>query len=130
MIVSDTSALVETLLRTPTAATIQKRLFASGEIVYVPHLIDIEMAQVLRRYVRRGEFDAEQGRAMLQTFAGLPLLRYSHQRLLPRVWELRDNLTAYDASYVALAELLDAPLVTRDRRLAGAPGLRARIELV
>jgi predicted nucleic acid-binding protein len=93
-------------------------------------LIDIEVAQVLRRFLRRGDINPERGRVALQNLADLPLVRYPHERLLPRVWELRNNLTAYDAVYVALAEVLDAPLLTRDRRIAAAPGIRARIELV
>ena len=66
----------------------------------------------------------------LSDLADFPLHRYGHEFMLPRIWELRDNLTAYDAAYVALAEALDAPLLTRDARLAAAPGHRARIEVV
>jgi len=71
---------------------------------------------------------AERGREALEDQEDISLRRYPHDFLLPRVWELRANLTAYDAVYVALAEALDAPLVTRDRRLAAA-GHRARIEM-
>jgi predicted nucleic acid-binding protein len=66
----------------------------------------------------------------LAAMADFPLIRYQHDLLLPRIWELRHNLTAYDAAYVALAEALGAPLLTRDRRIAAAPGHRARVELV
>jgi predicted nucleic acid-binding protein len=67
---------------------------------------------------------------VLDAMAAFPLTRYPHRGLLPRVWALRDNLTAYDAVYVALAEALDAPLVTRDRRLAAGPGHQAVVEVV
>ncbi len=130
MIVVDASALLETLLRTPAAEAVEKRLFGAGETLHAPHLIDVEATQVIRRYAATGEIDAERGRAALVDLGDLPLRRYPHGLLLPRVWDLRNNLTAYDAVYVALAELLEAPLVTRDRRLAAAGGHDARVELV
>lgn len=126
----DASAALETLLRTPAAATLEERLFDPGETLHAPHLLDVEVAQVLRRYSRTGEVDPERCRAALADLAEFPMSRYPHDFLLSRVWELRDNLTAYDAVYVALAEALDAPLLTRDRRLATAPGYHARVELV
>lgn len=92
-------------------------------------MLDVEVAQVLRRYAANGEIDNDRGRAALADLADLPLHRYPHDFLLPRVWELRSNLTAYDAVYVTLAEALGAPLLTRDRRLAAAAGHHARIEL-
>jgi predicted nucleic acid-binding protein len=85
---------------------------------------------VVRRYAANREIDAERGRTALADLADFPLRRYPHDFLLPRVWDLRNNLTAYDAMYIALAEVLDAPLLTRDKRLAAAPGHHARIELV
>lgn len=130
MIVVDASALLEALLRTSAAKIVEGWLFDSGQTLHAPHLLDVEVAQVLRRYATSGEIDAERGRAALADLADLPLCRYPHDVFLPRLWDLRDNLTAYDAIYVALAEALDAPLITRDRRLAGAAGHRARIELV
>ena len=93
-------------------------------------MLDIEVAQVIRRYAANGEIDDERGRAALADLADFRLQRYPHDFLLPRVWDLRNNLTAYDAVYVALAEALEAPLLTRDRRLAGAAGHRASVELV
>jgi predicted nucleic acid-binding protein len=130
VIVVDASALLETLLRTPAAIAVEKWLFDSGRSLHVPHLLDVEVAQVLRRYVASGAIEEARGRAALADLGTFPLVRYPHDFLLPRVWELRNNLTAYDAVYVALAEALDAPLLTRDRRLAGAPGHHARVELV
>jgi len=129
VIVVDASALLEVLLRTPTAQAIERRLFGLRETLHAPHLLDVEVAQVIRRYVRMREMEAERGAAALADLAEFPLHRYPHNFLLPRVWELRENLTAYDAVYVALAEILDSSLLTRDRRLAAAAGHQARIEL-
>ena len=129
MIVADASALLDVLLQTPTGLAIEERMLAAGETLHVPYLIDIEVAQTLRRFTRTGQVGAERGREVLNDFAILPLWRYPHEFLLPRIWELRNNLTAYDAAYVALAEILDAVLVTCDRRLAAAPGLKADIEV-
>ena len=130
MIVVDASAMIEVLLRTPAAAAVDARLFEPGETLHAPHLLDVEVAQVFRRYVANGDIDADRGREALDDLADLRLRRYPHDVLLPRIWELRHNLTAYDAAYVALAEALDAPLLTRDRRLAAAAGVRARVELI
>ena len=130
MIVVDASAMIEVLLRTPAAAAVDARLFEPGETLHAPHLLDVEVAQVVRRYVANGDVDADRGREALDDLAALRLRRYPHDLLLPRIWALRHNLTAYDAAYVALAEALEAPLLTRDRRLAAAAGVSARIELI
>jgi len=130
VIVVDASAALEVLLRTPAAPAVEKRLFASGETLQAPDLIDLEVAQVLRRYAAAGQITADRGRNALANFTELPIRRYPHGMLLYRIWSLRKNLTAYDAAYVALAEALDAPLLTRDQRLATAAGHRARIELL
>ena len=130
MIVVDASAVLEVLLRTGAAPAVESRLFDPQETLHTPHLLDVEVAQVIRRYAANGEIDGERGGAALADLAAFPLYRYPHDVLLPRVWELRNNLTAYDAIYVALAEALEAPLITRDRRLANAAGHRATIELV
>lgn len=130
MIVVDASAVLEALLRTPAARAVEKRLFDPSETLHAPFLLDVEVAQVVRRYAATGEIDGERGRAALADLVDLPLHRYPHDFLLPRVWDLRNNLTAYDAVYIALAEALDATLLTRDKRLAGAPGHHARVELV
>jgi predicted nucleic acid-binding protein len=98
--------------------------------MHVPHLLDIEVAHVVRRYAANGELDADRGRAALVNLAEFPVRRHPHNLLLLRVWDLRHTLTAYDAVYVALAESLDATLLTRDRRLANAAGHDARVELV
>ena len=130
MIVVDASAALEALLRTPAAKAVERLLFDPLQTLHAPYLLDVEVAQVLRRYAANGEIDGERGRAALADLMDFPLRRYPHDFLLPRVWDLRNNLTAYDAIYVALAELLDATLLTRDKRLASARGHHARVELV
>jgi predicted nucleic acid-binding protein len=130
VIVIDASALLEALLRTPAAKAVERRLFEQRQTLHAPHLLDVEVAQVIRRYAAAGELDAERGRAALADLADFPIRRYPHDFLLPRVWELRNNLSAYDAVYVALAEVLNAPLLTRDRRLAAVARQHSRVELV
>ena len=128
MIVVDASAVLELLLRSETGAAVEARIFAPNESLHAPELVDLEVAQVLRRYERAGGMSAQRAEEALDDLAALPLERYPHRPLLARVWELRPNLTAYDAAYVALAELLEAPLLTCDGALARAPH-RARVEL-
>jgi predicted nucleic acid-binding protein len=130
LIVVDASALIEVLLRTPASTAVERHLFAPAQTLHAPHLLDIEVAQVIRKYAARGEIDAERGRAALDDLGDLRMQRYPHDFLLPRIWSLRNNVTAYDAVYIALAEALDAVLLTGDHRLAAAASHRARIELV
>lgn len=104
-------------------------IFAAGETLHAPHLIDLEVAQVLRRYVRSSIISAERGAEALADLADFPLTRYPHLILLNRIWQLRGGVTTYDAAYLALAEALDARLVTRDRALAKA-GSRARVKVI
>ena len=129
MIVIDASVVAEVILRTPKGLAIEPRLAAEAPLVNAPHLIDLEIANVLRRLVLRREISAERGAVALEDFAKIPIFKWAHAPLLPRVWALRDNVTAYDAAYVSLAELLEVPLVTLDRRLAASAGHRARIEI-
>lgn len=130
MIVVDASALLEVLLRTPAAKVMEARLFDEPrQTLHAPHLLDVEVAQVLRRYAANGEIDEQRGGAALADLADFPIRRYSHDFLLRRVWSLRRNFTAYDAVYVALAEALDARLLTRDQRLAAAVRRHAGISL-
>ena len=130
MIVLDASAAIEWLLQTAAGARVEDRIFSREATLHAPHLFDVEVAQVLRRYVGAGILTASRGHEALDDLRALPLTRYPHDLLLGRVWELRNNLTAYDAVYVALAEALDAPLVTCDRKLAAAAGDDARVEVV
>ena len=130
MIVLDASAVIELLLGTRTGVAVARRIAPFGESLHVPHLIDLEVAQALRRYARSGQIS--EGRAVedLEDLADLDLNRYAHNIFMSRIWALRRNTTAYDAAYLALAESLPAPLLTADARLKGIPGIRARIEVV
>ncbi len=128
--VLDASGVVELLLNTDSGRRLSARLLAETEGVHVPHLIDAEIAQVLRRFVLRGLLDARSGAAALRRWQDFDVDRYPHEPLLDRVWELRANVTAYDATYLALAEALSMVFVTGDRRLARVPGARTAIELV
>ena len=130
MIIVDASAVVELLLRSAAAKAIEERVFAAGETLHAPHLIDLEVAQVMRRLCTAGEMEAERGQQALTDLCDLPITRYPHDLLLPRIWELRHNVTAYDAAYLALAEVLPATLLTRDARLASAAEHDAVVELV
>ena len=130
MIVLDASAAVEWLLQTASGVLVARRMFAPGETLHAPHLLDVEVAQAFRRYVAARTLGVSRAEEALQDLTGLRVRRYPHLLFLRRVWELRDNLTAYDALYVALAETLDATLVTCDRKIASAPGHQARVEVI
>jgi len=130
LIVIDASALLEVLLRTPRAAGIEARVFATDASLHAPHLLDLEVAQVLRRYVAAAELAPARAQDALEDLQAFPIERYPHHLFLTRIWALRGNVTAYDAVYIALAEALDATLLTCDRRLASAPGHTARVDVV
>ena len=130
MIVVDASAILEVLLNTSASARLADRLFGTDDTLHAPHVLDLEVTQVLRRYHLSGDLGADRSEEALEDLADLPLNRYPHDVFLFRIWALRQNLTAYDAAYIALAEALDAPLITRDAALARAPGHHARVELI
>lgn len=130
MIVLDASAAIEMLLRTPTGRLVEGRVFSPKESLHAPHLIDLEVVQVLRRNVAAGAIASARGKEALEDLREISLVRYPHELFLDRIWELRDNLTAYDAAYVALAEELDALLLTCDHKLASARSHRARVEVI
>ena len=130
VIVLDASVVIEILLQSQSGRRIQESVLDSSESRHAPHLLVIEVAQVVRRYWLAGEFDLRRGEQMLEDLADMPIELHPHTLLLPRIWEFRSNLTAYDAAYVALAEALGATLLTRDEGLAAAPAPGAVIELV
>ena len=131
MIVLDASAAVEWLLQSEKAAAIEARAFAKATSQrHAPHLLDIEVTQALRRLVAAKVVSATRARQALDDLADLPMTRYPHDWLLDRIWELKQNLTAYDATYVALAEALDVPLITCDARIKRAPGHKVRVEVI
>ncbi len=122
MIVLDSSAVVEWLLGLPLANDVASRITAADSL-HAPALLDVEVAQVVRRYAASGEITPQTGEGALQALAKLDAVRYTHELLLPLIWKLSENLTAYDAAFAALAAALDAPLVTLDTRLARALSL-------
>ena len=128
--VLDASGAIELLLNTTRGRRLGARLADGAEVVHAPHLIDIEIAHVLRRYMLDGTFNERRAVQAIEHWRQLDVERYPHEPFLDRVWGLRNNVTAYDAVYVALAEVLGELLVTGDQKLAGAPGLNVRVELV
>lgn len=129
MLVLDASAVLEILLRTERARKIESRIFRKTETFFAPHLLDLEVLQVLRRYAGK-DMTEERCRNAIQDFEDLPITRYPHDLFVWRIWEMRKSLTAYDAAYVALAEALRAPLLTCDARLASSHGHSAEIQLI
>jgi predicted nucleic acid-binding protein len=128
VLVVDTSAVLGALVGRPPDRRLVDRLSVDGDLC-APHLLDVELLHALRRLVIGGQLGEDRAADARDDFAALAVDRYDHLALADRTWELRHNLTAYDATFVALAELLGVPLVTCDARLANAPGNRAAIEL-
>jgi predicted nucleic acid-binding protein len=130
VIVLDASAAVDWLLQTAAAQRIESRIFLHKHSLHAPELLDLEIAQVLRRLVREGALSASRAEQAIQDLLDLRITRYPHILLLPRIWQLRHNLSTYDAAYVVLAEKLGATLLTRDAKLASAAGHSATVEVV
>jgi predicted nucleic acid-binding protein len=125
VIVLDASAALTGLLNAGPA-----RDLLASEQVHAPHLVDVEVTSALRRGALGGRFTPDAAWAALDTWRRLGITRYGHQGLLERAWALRENLSSYDATYVALAEALGCTLVTADRRLSFAPGLRCPVTVL
>ena len=130
MIVVDASALLEFLLQTSIGVRVEERIFRDADELHAPHLVHVEVVQGPRRLVRMGEVSSGRADEAIVDLADLDLHRHPHVDLLGRAWKLRDNVSAYDAMYVALAEALEATVVTCDRPLAKAPGRGTRIEVI
>jgi predicted nucleic acid-binding protein len=130
VIVLDASAAVELLLLRPKGVQVIKQISRSRESLHAPHLLDVEVTHVLRRYVAIGALTLSRAEEALQDLLDLRITRYSHSLLLHRTWELRNNFSTYDAVYVALAEVLEATLITCDAKLASAPGHHANIKVM
>jgi predicted nucleic acid-binding protein len=129
VIVLDASAAIDWLLQTAAGQRIERRIYSHNESLHAPHLLDLEVGQVLRRLMREGSVSTDRADRAIEDLLDLRITRYPHFILLPRIWQLRHNLSAYDAAYIVLAEKLGARLVTRDSRLASASGHAAPIEL-
>jgi predicted nucleic acid-binding protein len=130
MIVVDASAITELLLQTELGIRVERRVYRDDDDLHAPHLLDVEVLSALRRLVHSGEVLAERAEEAIEDLALMRIARHGHLDLATRVWELRQNFTAYDAVYLALAESLDATVVTCDRPFAAAPGHSARIEVI
>lgn len=128
MIVVDASAVIELLLGTALGKRLEARLFEGEELLNAPHLVDTEVLQVMRRLVLGKQLTAAQVDTAVNDLGALDVVRHGHEDLRGRVWELRHNLSAYDATYLALAESLGATLVTGDRGFLRVPGRRAKVE--
>lgn len=130
MAVIDASAVVEVLLRTAIGMAALDLLVAESDGMHVPHLLDVEVAHALRRLVLARELSTQDAELAVEVLPQLRLDRHAHLLLLPRVWQLRNSLSAYDAVYVALAEALNTPLITCDAKLSRSHGHRAEIVLL
>lgn len=131
MIVLDASAVVDLLLGLPPhEVTVANLIAAEAPHVFAPHLLDVEVAQVIRQRVLSGAVRASDAVEALRVLGMLPIIRHPHLPFLERAFELRQNATVYDAVYLVLAEALGATLVTRDRALAAIPGAHARVQVL
>ena len=129
IVVLDASAVVELVLGTRRGARIMHRVSGPVTSLHSPELLDLEVLHVLRRYERTGAVSSTRTDEAYRNLLDLDVRRHGHEPLLSRIWSRRHNLTAYDAAYVTLAETLDAPLLTTDRRLAGVPDLPVSVEV-
>jgi len=130
MIVVDASAITELLLQTELGSRVERRLYRDDDVLHAPHLLDVEVLSAMRRLVRAGEVRVDRVREAIEDLGLLRIIRHGHLDLAARAWQLRQNFTAYDAVYLALAESLDATVVTCDSPFGAAPGHSARIEVI
>jgi predicted nucleic acid-binding protein len=133
MLVVDASAIAELLLGRPSADTVAAALREHDFDLHAPHLLDIEVLSALRRVVSSGDASADRAAQAVTDLLDLPIERYRHDGMVPRIWELRDNFSSYDSAYVALAEVIaegGAPLLTADARLARAAGAHTGVRVL
>jgi predicted nucleic acid-binding protein len=130
MIVVDASAITELLLQTALGTRVEQRLYRKDDDLHAPHLLDVEVLSALRRLVRSGEVLPERAEEAIQDLGALRVVRHGHLDLATRAWELRQNLTVYDAMYLALAEALDATVITCDGPFGATPRRLVRIEVI
>ena len=130
MIVVDASLLIEVLAGDEMGDMVSARLAGRAGALVAPEVLDLEIIQALRRLVRSGRVSAATALEGFNVLEDLRIERFSHAPLAHRIWEFRENLTAYDAAYFALAEMLDAPLWTRDAKFAGVPGASAAVHVL
>ena len=128
MAVLDASVILEILLRRPAGLSVMERVDADER--HAPHLVDIEVMHALRRLVHLRALSSADAELGIDTLPKLRIQRHSHQLLLPRIWQLRTSMTAYDAAYVSLAESLSTPLLTCDGKLSRSHGHHAEIILL
>ena len=127
MIVLDASVVIDLVLGTSAAEAVLERLKDHRQELIAPYIVDVEVLQALRRQVRLGKVPEDRASVALSNLQMLRFTRMPHEPLIARIWELRHNMTAYDAAYVALAETMHAELLTRDRKFSGAAGHTAKI---
>ena len=125
----DASLLLEFVTANPKTSALAQFFEANQVEVCAPQIVILEVLNALRRQVNLKRLSAEKAHLTVQFLQELPINYYSHEELIPRTWQLRGNMNAYDAAYVALAESLDAELWTSDKKFVGTPGLRAQIKL-
>jgi predicted nucleic acid-binding protein len=125
MIVADASVLIESL-----TGSVAAQELLTDEQVQIPVVTDVEIASALRKRVHLGQISPEDGWRLLDAYRWMAVTRHHVFAMFDRIWELRDNVTAYDAAYVALAEAIECPLVTADARLSRAPGIRCAVTVV
>ncbi|HEY1836243.1 MAG: type II toxin-antitoxin system VapC family toxin [Rhizomicrobium sp.] len=130
MAILDASVVVEILLRTDAGRVALRLIATERQGVHAPHLLDIEVMYALRRLVLKQELSRQEAETAVEFLPQLQIMRHAHVLLLPRIWALREAITAYDAAYVALAEILDLPLWTCDAKLSRSHGHRAKIVLL
>jgi predicted nucleic acid-binding protein len=129
MIVLDASAAIDWLLQTPAGQRIENRISSRNESLHAPHLLDLEVTQVLRRLAQQNTISSRRAEEAVQDLTDLRIRLYPHTAFLARIWQLRHNVSPYDAAYIVLAETLGGTLVTRDARLGSTAGHSAKVEV-